>query len=253
MLREYRFHVVASLAYFVVLELLLAGAIYLWPKFETSMDTLRGFIPLEAVSNMFDQIEEAGVSAYVDGQHFFKGCNTVGTLAAIVFAMGAVAGEAHRGTLEIWLARPLSRRRILFERWLVGALAVVVPVFVSSATVPPLLSHLQEEMDLGRLMLSSIQESLLLLSIYGVTFLFSCLSSRPILIAFVMLMFAIFEFALYMIPTVTHASIFRLSDIEVFAGIGASGGLDPRLWVPLALVVAGTLWASLWVFERRVP
>lgn len=253
MLREHRFHIVASIAYFLVLELLLVGAILLWPKFETSMDTLRGFIPIDAVSEMFDRIEEAGASAYVDGQHFFKGCNTVGTLAAIVFAMGAVAGEAHRGTLEIWLARPLSRRRILLERWLVGALAVVVPVFATSATVPGLLGYVGEEMELGRLMWSSAQESLLLLSIYGVTFLWSCASSRPIGIAFGMLMFAIFEFALYMIPTVTHASIFRLTDIEVFARIGASGGLEARYWLPLVGVIGGTMWAAVVVFARRVP
>jgi ABC-type transport system involved in multi-copper enzyme maturation permease subunit len=61
------------------------------------------------------------VFAYVTGQHFFKGCNTLGTAAAVLLAVGAVAGEAHRGTLEIWLARPLSRRRILSERWVQGA------------------------------------------------------------------------------------------------------------------------------------
>ena len=43
----------------------------------------------------------AGVSAYVTAQHFFKGCNTLGAACAILFAFGAIAGEAHRGTLYL--------------------------------------------------------------------------------------------------------------------------------------------------------
>ncbi len=253
MLREHRFHLFASFAYFVVLELLLVAAVLFWPDFEKNIDALRSMIPIDEIQAMVDKIGEAGAPAYVNGQHFFKGCNTVGTLAAIIFAMGAVAGEAHRGTLEIWLARPLSRRRILLERWIVGALAVTIPVFATSATVPLLLERVHEEMSFAWLMRSSLQQSLLLLAIYGVTFLFSCVSSRPIAIAFGMLMFAIFEFSLYMIPSVTHASIFRLTDIDVFAWIGNYQTLDWRLAVPLVLVIAATVWGSLTAFARRVP
>jgi ABC-type transport system involved in multi-copper enzyme maturation permease subunit len=243
MLREYRFQFWGMLAYFVVLELLLAAAILFWPDFESNLAALRSMAPLDALKGIVDQIGEAGVTAYVNGQHFFKGCNTVGMLAAVVFAMGAVAGEAQRGTLEIWLARPLSRRRILCERWTAGALAVALPVFATSATVPWLLDRVHEEMSL----------SIFLIAIYSTTFLFSCLGSRPILIAFGMLMFTIFEFALYMIQDVTHASIFRLADIDVYAGIGAVHTLDAGIVVPLLLVIAATLWGSLAAFARRVP
>jgi ABC-type transport system involved in multi-copper enzyme maturation permease subunit len=253
MLREHRFQLIGMLAYFVVLELLLAAAVLFWPDFEQNLEALRSMAPLEALKGIVDKIGEAGVPAYVNGQHFFKGCNTVGMLAAVVFAMGAVAGEAQRGTLEIWLARPLSRRRILFERWVAGAVAVSLPVFASSATVPWLLDRVHEEMPFGMLMLGSLHESIFLLAIYSITFLFSCMSSRPILIGFAMLMFTIFEFALYMIQDVTHASIFRLTDIDVFARIGAMHTLDTRIVLPMLLVIAAALAGSFAVFARRVP
>ncbi|MDZ4771782.1 MAG: ABC transporter permease subunit [Planctomycetota bacterium] len=253
MVREYRFQLYGMLAYFVVLEILLAAAILFWPDFEGNLDALRSMAPLEALKGIVDQIGEAGVSAYVNGQHFFKGCNTVGMLAAVIFAMGAVAGEAQRGTLEIWLARPLSRRRILLERFVAGAIAVTLPVFVSSATVPWLLDRVHEEMEFRDLMLGSLHQSIFLIAIYGITFFFSCVSSRPVVIAFVMLMFTIFEFALYMIQDVTHISIFRLADIDVFANIGATHGLDLRIVIPMLAVIAMTLWGSLAAFARRVP
>jgi ABC-type transport system involved in multi-copper enzyme maturation permease subunit len=248
-----RLYVFGGLAYFVVLELMLVAAILFWPDFEDNVDSLRDMAPVEALRGMLDQIEVGGVAAYVNGQHFFKGCNALGSLAAVIFAMGAVAGEAQRGTLEIWLARPISRRRLLIERWLGGAAATIVPVFATTLTVPGLIERVDAEIAFGPLMLGATHESLLLLAIYSVTFLWSCLSSRPVVIAFAMLLFVVAEFATYMIMVVTHASLFRLSDIEVFARIGATHALDWRICFPLAATSAILLVASLAVFERRTP
>ncbi len=251
--RDTRFFLWGGLAYFVVLEVLLAGAILFWPDFEDNVDALRDMIPIEALKGMFDQIETGGISAYVNGQHFFKGCNTVGSLAAVIFAMGAVAGEAQRGTLEIWLARPISRRRLLLERWAGGALATTVPVFLTTLTIPWLLREVDAEMAFAPMMLCAVQQSLLLLAIYSATFLWSCLSSSPISIAFGMLLFTVLQFALYLIQVVTHWSLFRLTDIDAFARIGATQSLDANTWVPLVAVTAILVGASLAVFERRTP
>lgn len=251
--REGRFYLWGSLAYGVVLELLLVAAILFWPDFEDNVDSLRDMAPIEALRGMLDQIEVGGVAAYVNGQHFFKACNALGALAAVIFAMGAVAGEAQRGTLEIWLARPVSRRRLLLERWLGGAAATVGPVFATTLTVPWLLTRVDAEIAFGPLMLGAVHESLLLLAIYSATFLWSCLSSRPILIALGMLLFVVVEFGAYMIMVVTHASLFRLTDIEAFARIGATHALDGRVCAPLLLVSAILVAASLVAFERRTP
>lgn len=251
--REGRFYAWGGLAYFVVLEALLVGAILFWPDFEDNIESLRDMAPMEALKGMLDQIDAGGVAAYVNGQHFFKGCNTVGSLAAVIFAMGAVAGEAHRGTLEIWLARPVSRRRLLLERWFGGAAATVVPVFVTTLTIPWLLERVDAEMAFGPLMLAAVHQSLLLLAIYSATFLWSCLTSRPILIAFGMLLFTVLQFAIYLIQVVTHTSIFRLTDIDVFARIGATHALDARMCVPMAAASAILVAISLAAFARRTP
>ena len=101
-------------------------------------------MPFLKGKNLVGLLEVTGVEGYVIAQHFFKGCMVLGIPAAVLFSMGAVAGEVHRGSLEIWLARPLSRNRILVERWVQGALAVVIPVFATSLTIPWLLSFVDE-------------------------------------------------------------------------------------------------------------
>jgi ABC-type transport system involved in multi-copper enzyme maturation permease subunit len=171
----------------------------------------------------------------------------------VLFAMGAVAGEAQRGTLELWLARPLSRRRILTERFVAGALALVVPVFASTATVPLVVPYVHEEIELAPLLLCAAHQSLFLLAVYAATFVYSCVSARPMQIAFVMLLVAIFEFALYMVEELTHFSLFRLSDLEVFLRIHATHALDPRLALPLAAFVVVAFVAAQLAFARRVP
>lgn len=243
----------STLAYFVVLEALLVFAIVFWPRFEEKAELFRGLIPLQAIDAIFDRIGAEGVSAYVLVQHFFKGCNLVGAVVAVFFAMGAVAGEAQRGTLEIWLARPLSRRRILSERFAAGALGLTLPVFATTATIPWLMGFVHEELDLAPLLLGAVHQSAFLLAIYAVTFAWSCVSSRPLVIGFCMLGLAIFEFALYVVEHLTHASALRLSDLEVYAHIYARHALDPWIFVPLVGWTAGCFVLAQHLFARRVP
>lgn len=243
----------ATLAYFVVLEALLVFAIVFWPRFEDKAELFRGLIPLEAIDKIFDRIGDEGVSAYVLVQHYFKGCNLVGAVVAVFFAMSAVAGEAHRGTLEIWLARPFSRRRILTERYVAGALGVTVPVFVSTATIPPLMGLVNEELAFGPLMLCALHQSVFLLALHALAFAWSCASSRPLVIGFTLLAGSIFEFALYVVEHLTHASVLRLSDLEVYSRIYARGTLDPLTFGPLVLWTAGCFVLAQRLFARRVP
>jgi ABC-2 type transport system permease protein len=205
------------------------------------------------IRGVFDAQDAAGVGAYVNLQHFFKGCNTLGVAVAVLFAMGAVAGEAQRGTLEIWLARPLSRRRILSERYFFGALSVMLPVFATSATIPWLLARVDESMTMTPLLLSSAHQAIFLLAIYSATFLCSCVGHRPLTIAFVMLGITSFQLAIYLVQDVTRWSLFRLVDVRVFGAIQSRGSLDATFALSLLAFCAVCFVASQWAFARRTP
>jgi ABC-2 type transport system permease protein len=243
-----------ALAYALLLEAMLAAAILFWPEFAANLTTFRSMtsaIPI--AGEMLSQIEELGLPAYVLGQHFFKGCNALGTAAAVLFAAPAVAGEVHRGTLEMWLARPFSRRRLLLERWAAGALALVVPVFVTTLTIPALCARVDEFEPYGPYLQCAAQQALFLLAIYGVTFLCSCAGSNPNRIALTVLFVTVFQFALYMIKNVTHWSLYRLCDMNVLLEIYDAGSWNGPIVAALAGTVVATLVASLFVFERRTP
>ena len=244
-----------ALAYAILLEVMLAAAILLWPEFMENLSSIRSMaksVPILG-DEMVGKIEEYGLPAYVLAQHFFKGCNTLGTAAAVLFAAPAVAGEAHRGTLEMWLARPFSRTRMLLERYLAGALALLLPVFLTTLTIPALAERVDEYEPYAPYLLCAAQQSLFLLAIYGVTFCLSCRGSNPNKIALAVLFVCVFEFALYMINTVTHWSLYRLCDMNVLLDLYDDGRWDSSsvLWLGGTCVLAFAV--SWWSFQRRTP
>lgn len=251
--REIRGYAAAGLLLFVALETLLALAIYWWPSFEehsTALKPLFGQIPV--LLDQFQLIESAGVHAYVVGQHFFKACNTLGVAAAVLLAMSAIAGEAQRGTLEIWISRPIPRWRLYTERYLMGQAALWLPVLASSATTNLLLGMVDSRVDLSMMLVCSVHQSLFLGVIYSVTFLLSAMSDNPLRIAFIMIFFGIFQFAIYMVKTVTDYSIFRLADIQTYVTM-MRHGLQPGATSLLLLLNVLPFVAGLAVFRRRLP
>jgi len=237
----------------VVLQLMLVPAILYWPSFEQNVGKLRSMTPLPVLKQLVTSLEEGGVFAYVAGQHFFKGANVLGAVAAVLFAMGAVAGEAHRGTLEILLARQVSRRRILTERYLQGALALIVPMILTTLTIPWLLTFVDEPGRLPPYLLAAVHESIFLLAIYSVSFCWSCLGRRPMVIATGMLFLTILQFAIYLVERATHWSLIRLVDIEVLMRIHGQRELDLAIVGPLLGVSALAFGLSQLAFSRRVP
>ena len=139
------------------------------------------------------------------------------------------------------------------ERYLAGALAVVAPIFLTSATIPALAESIGEEVLLSSMMLCSVQASALALAIFSLVFLASSLGSNPTRIALVALFGTTFSFAIYMVEVVTHWSIYRWSDIEVYMLICRNDALPwGKLGVLLA-ISAVSFGGSIAAVRRRVP
>lgn len=248
-----RSYVFPAIVYFLMLEAGLAAAILFWPEFEKNAGMLKAMAPLSMLKDMVDRLAQGGIDAYVVGQHFFKGCNTLGTAAAVLLAAGAVAGEVQRGTFELWIARPYSRRRLLLERWTMGALALTLPIFLSTASVPWLLGYVDAEIELAPLMMAAVHQSVFLVSTYSLTFLLSTWFDSPMGISLTVLFFTTLQFSIYLVKVVTHWSLFRLADIQVFMDIMSTGELNLSMILPLVGISAICLVGSLVIFSRKVP
>ncbi|MCA9002029.1 MAG: ABC transporter permease [Planctomycetes bacterium] len=254
MRRDLISYAVFSFFLFLMLEGLLYAAIHWWPAFAENMGAMKALAsPLPILKDQINLVDKLGAPAYVAGQHYFKACNILGSTAAVLFAANAIAGEAHRGTFEVWLARPVSRLRLYTERFVMGWLAVAIPVFLTSLTVPALLETVGTSMKSSDLLRCSLYQSVFLGAIFSVTYVFSALGEQPLKIAFLLLFFCIAEFAIYMVKTITHSSIYRWADIQTFSEIiGRNTMPMDRVWILVAVQVVAFV-AGFAIFRRRNP
>ncbi|MDF1729307.1 MAG: ABC transporter permease subunit [Sulfitobacter sp.] len=254
MRRDLISYAVFSLFLFIMLEGLLYAAIHWWPAFTENMGALKAMAaPLPILADQIKLVDKLGAPAYVAGQHFFKACNILGSTAAVLFAANAIAGEAQRGTMEVWLARPVSRLRLYTERFVMGQLAVAIPVLLSSLTVPALLETVGTSMNYGDLVRCSIYQWIFLGTIFSIAFAFSALGEQPLKIAFVLLFLCIAEFAIYMVKTITHYSIFRWSDIQTYAAMIGTNEMPRGQVGIMVLIQAVAFTVGFAIFRRRTP
>ena len=244
-------------AYTVILEIMLIPAILMWPTLRNEAMAIARIVPADFLRRMFEQISEsdsdAAYRAYMAVQMFFKGSNITGIACAVLIGTGLIARERENGTLEFLLARPVSRGHVLWSKFWVSALAVTVPIFVTSWTAIPLSWTIEEQLPFWEVTLASIQASAFVLAFLALTMLFSVIFKTQVHVAFVAGAAIVLQVALYFIQEIRVASVFRLSDFDVYgpilAGNASTGNvlLGNTVWLVLATVLAYALARRLFL------
>lgn len=239
----------------LVLGLALALAVAYFPTYAENIGGIKKLAPLPVLRSLLDELEAGGLWAYMSGQHLFKGCNTIGCVAAVVFGAFAVAGESERRTLEIVLARPRSRRSVLLERYAAGLLALALPTFATTFAIDPLMAlwDIPGDFPAWLLALSALHQSLFLAAVFSLAFLCSTLAQRPGRIAGILLALGMVQFSLYLVETATRWSVFRLADVWTFRRIEQQAALDAPVVIGLAAFCLLCLVAAERAFARRLP
>jgi ABC-2 type transport system permease protein len=245
-------------AYALILEILLIPAILLWPTLRNEAMALGRIMPAQFLKRMFEQISssnpEAAYRAYMAVQMFFKGVNVVGIACAVLIGTGLVARERENHTLEFLLARPVSRARVLWGKSWVAAVAIVVPIMLTSWSAIPLSWVIDENLPFGAITLAAVHNSVFVIAFLAFTLVFSVLMKAQVHVAFAVGSLIIVEVAIYFIQQIRVASLFRLSDFDLYGPILAGNAtwahvLGTRtVWLALATVALYLL--ALRIFRR---
>jgi ABC-2 type transport system permease protein len=172
------------------------------------------------------------------------------------FAAAAIAGERQRGTLEVLLSRPVSRRSVFLTLLLaILAFAVITTAAETLGTLAGAAAYGNlDRLDAGDLLLLAINTVLLLAALAGISLAASASVDRlaPALgIGFVVVLAG---YVLEVLGTIWPDAAFLqpispfhyLQPLEILAGRGAGSDL-------LVLAAVGVVSAAfgLWVFPRR--
>lgn len=235
-----------TVAYLLILEAMLVPAILLWPNLRGEMPAIGRLVPFEFAQRMIEGIsnrdESAAYLAYIAVQAFFKGVNVMGIAAAVLFGTGLIARERECQTLEFLLARPISRSRVLAGKFCVAAIAIVVPIFLVSWSAIPWSMTIEEELPFWELTLASAHSSLFVLAILAFTLICSVLARNQVQAAFAVGIVVISQVTIFFIQEIRVASVFRLSDFDVYGPImagnlGAAQLLGGKsLWLAVSII-----------------
>lgn len=247
--------VLRAIGLFAILALHLGIVLHFYPAFKAQSGAL--LVLAESLGEILARdarLASKSEWGYVASQQFFKFANTLGTGAAVLFGAGAIASDTQRGTLEILLARPVSRTRLYLERWVAGALCLVVPLLASSALVRPIaeLAGVELSTRTGDMLHAAAYQSVFLSMFYAVAFTWSVVAPRVITVILGLLFVTIGMYALYLVPDANAWSIYQWTDVSTYVAL-PEGGLRLFDWLrPAAITLVTTLCG--WVlFRRRLP
>ena len=102
-------------------------------------------------------------------------------IMAIAFPALAIAGERDKGTLEVTLSRPISRRGLLMTLFVAGVVFVVtlIGVLVVTIAIAAFAVGYGDQVDLGHLAQLGLADSLLFVAFMSMAFAASVESDRP--------------------------------------------------------------------------
>jgi ABC-2 type transport system permease protein len=211
-----------TLAYTLVLELMLVPAILLWPELRPGLAaSVLQLVPMRMFQDMAKSIAspdaDAAYASYMAIQLFFKGTNVVGISCAVLLGTGLIARERENQTLEFLLGRPVHRSRVLFDKFVVTALCVAVPIFLTSWSAVPLSWVIDEDLDFTGVTLGSMHAAAFAVMFLALTTFWSVLLRTQVHVAFVVGLIIVTQVAIFFVQNIRVASILMLSDFDTYA------------------------------------
>ncbi len=215
---------------------------------------------------LFSQVFEA-FSAFAGGSVFtLTGSVALGFIHPIAIALvailavgypaTAIAGERQRGTLEVLLARPVSRRALYGTALAATVLfvALALTANVAGIVVGAVLFGVAGELEPGRLLVAWLDAVLLYSALGAIALAASASFDRlapalGIVLAFAIVSYAV-EFLGALWPDISGLRPWSIFHYFQPATILA-GTIDPADPVVLAAVAVMAVAAGLWIFPRR--
>jgi ABC-type transport system involved in multi-copper enzyme maturation permease subunit len=172
------------------------------------------------------------------------------------FPILSIVGERQRGTLEVLLARPISRHALYLVLFGVGAMSVglLVAVQLGASLLSSQLSGVLDELDVSRVPLVWAMGWLLAVTLMGIAFAASVSFDRVMPALGVTLTFVLISYLLEVVGSIWPSAAW-ISDFSLFHYVRTKELLDGQVRLSdvalLAVVLAGSVVYSWVAFPRR--
>lgn len=231
----------------------------IWPSLKENLANLQALWDSypESIRKAFggENMQFASFDGFLSVEYFSQMWPIIMIAFSVSIATGAIAAEIEKGTMELLLSQPVTRRAVIVTRHLFFELGLII--LIAASILPVMIGAPMVDGDISNAaLLAFVVPSLLFYTAIGsVTFAFSTLFSSRGRAIFVSLGLIIFSYALDILAKVneTFSDFHFLSIFKYWDPYRYLHGPD-WAWGDLAVLavisLASTAFA-VWWFERR--
>lgn len=230
-----------------------------WPSFRDQSDELNDMFDkmpesLRALFGMGDGVDPFSPVGYLSSQVYTLSMPML-LLIAGIGAAAATAGDEENGLLETTFTLPISRGRLVLERW--AAVVVLTAALAGVGLISTVVSARTVDLDvgIGAMVWASVGVTVLTWAVTGLGLLTGALTGRRGLAITVAAVMAV---ASYLITSLADAGIGvfeTLEPLSVFTHYDVlttlASGTPPWSLLVLVAVAALTTVAARWAIDRR--
>ena len=240
---------VKVLSFTVLMSAISIVQVVFWPNIEKVMPAIADAMP-DIFKGMFGGIATEGFYFYIITQQLMKSIGIFGTGLAIMLGASAVARELESGTMELLLAQPISRTRVLVEKFFFNGIMLLIPFVLSTMLIWPTAPLIGESIDATALLVGSLYTYSVLLVVYAFTFMLGTMIDEQMKVMSISLGACIVMMLLFIFEETAPFSLFHYLDIDVLRPIFTVGRIPWRMGL-VFLALSGGLFGVAWFRFRK--
>lgn len=221
-----------------------------WPTINKMLPKVIKAIP-DVFRGLFENVISEGFPFFIITQQFMKNIGMFGGFLAVLVAASAVARELENGTMEFLLAQPISRIRVLTEKYFLNLAFLAVPVILSTLVLYPAALSINESVDLGHLFLASIYAFTILAIVYSFTFCVGVFIDNQMHVISGGLFFVLVMGICVFFDATKYLSIYAWLDRD-YLGPVLNTGLLPWHMIAIFIVINAALFGVAFLRFRRI-
>ena len=220
-----------------------------WPNMEKLMPALADAMP-DFFKGIFGGIATEGFFFYIITQQLMKSIGMFGTGLAILLGASAVSRELEAGTMELLLAQPISRTRVLVEKFLFNGIVLFIPCVLSTMLIWPTAPLIGESIDGVALFVGSVYTYVIILTVYAFTFMLGTILGEQMKVMSISLGACIVMMLLLIFEETTPFSLFHYIDFDILRPIFTVGRVPWRTALAF-LALCGAFFGTSWFLFRK--
>jgi ABC-2 type transport system permease protein len=241
---------VKLVAFFMFMAAVAVVQTALWPKIRTMLPSILEIVPKQ-FKFLIGGMQQEGFVYFTITQQMMKNIGMFGSALAVILGASAVAKEVEAGTMELLLAQPVSRKRVLLEKYLFNLGVLFIPVVISTLLTHPAALIIGESISLTGLLISGLYGFCIIAVVYSFTFFLGVLIDTQMQVIVAGLGLCLVMFILSVFKSTSFLSVYGYMGLDALRPIFTSHAVPLFKMLVFALFCAAFFAASWWRFSKK--